>query len=359
MHRRLLLLIGLFTVFYCQAQVTMTLQMPPTGVLLKKQLWNMSLVYTGSLPIRVKITLTLSDLSTDEPLLTASTGLITLNKGAKVLQAADFTPIQYQFLSSAIGDRDPDGYLAAGNYQACYIVVQANEAQSALTEDCTSFEVAALSPPILNIPADESVVQTFTPQFSWLPPTPLNLFPNLSYRFNLVQVMPGQNPLDAVQQNVPVYANYNCADLFINYPAAGMALDTGKVYAWQVIAQNNLKPSEHSEVWTFKLTSPAIKISSTNSAYITLKKNFQQEGIYSVDNGNLSIRLYSFDKPHVAELRFKSSERQIIKTVKQNINYGDNFLNYPLDNTFKKGQLYIVEITSLNNTIYTASFRLK
>lgn len=359
MLRPLICIIGFIAFFNTHAQVTMTLQVPAAGVMLKKQLWNMALVYTGSKPISVKVSMTLSTPLNDQPVLTASTGYLTLTAGAKQVQASDLTPIQYTYLSSVIGDRDPDGFLSVGSYQACYTVIANNEAATPLAEDCINFDVLPLSPPLLNMPLNEDTIQTKTPQFTWLPPTPLNLFSNLSYQFNLVEVLPGQNPLDAVQQNMPLYTNYNCTDLFLNYPSSGLTLDTAKQYAWQITAQNNLQPVSQSEVWVFRIGGATTDISQTGSNYIMLDNNGAGRGVYAIMGAGIGIRYYSFDKDHNTQIRFVDARGKLVKTINQKITYGDNYLHYELDGIFSKGQVYFVEVNDLRNNNYSASFSIK
>jgi len=359
MLRPLLCVIAFVVFFNCRAQVTMTLQVPAAGVMLKKQLWNMTLVYTGNTAISVKVSMTLSNPANDQPVLTATTGNLTLSTGAKQVQASDLTPIQYTYLSSAMADRDPDGFLSIGSYQACYTIVQNNEAATPLAEDCINFDVLPLSPPLLNTPFNEDTLQTKFPQFTWLPPTPLNLFSNLSYQFNLVEVQPGQNPLDAVQQNIPVYTNYNSTDLFINYPSSGLALDTGRQYAWQIIAQNNLQPVSQSDVWVFRINNRGPVTTPSPGNYILLTHNEAAAGTYTVDNGYISIKYYSFDKAHEADIIIRQANGTVIKTIKQTLVYGNNYLTYPLSNALQKGQLYFIEVTDLQHKKYSASFTIK
>ncbi|MES1249175.1 MAG: hypothetical protein ABUL46_00750, partial [Chitinophaga rupis] len=122
-----LLLLGAFS---SQAQISMTLQVPPMGVLVKNQLWNMLLVNSGSRSALLRINLVLLDEKTNQPVLTASTVPFLLNKGAKQMQAKDLSPIQYSYNGPATNaDRDPNGLLPAGTYQACYSVVNSEKGQ--------------------------------------------------------------------------------------------------------------------------------------------------------------------------------------------------------------------------------------
>lgn len=359
MYRQFLCIMALLAALTCGAQVTMTIQVPPSGVLLKKQLWNLALVYTGSTPLGVKISLTISSASGDQQLITAVTPLFTLNRGAKQIQAADVAPIQYQYLSPSVTDRDPDGFLPVGSYQACYTVQVGDEVGTPLAEDCLSFEVAPLSPPELNTPADEDTLITTLPQFTWVPPSPVNLFSNLAYRFNLVEVQPGQTANDALEQNIPVYSYQNCTDIFINYPSSAMALDTGRQYAWQVTAENNMQPAAQSEVWTFRVKGFGPPANTFAGNYIILKNNAEKAGVYDADGGTVGIKYYSFDKPRQALVRFFGAGQKLVAEMPANLVYGDNYIIYNMGSGFQKGQLYFIELADLHNNKYTAAFRVR
>src|SRR5438552_537331 len=100
-----------------QAQVSMTLQVPPAGVLVKNQLWNMLLVNSGNTSMLVRVNLVLLDVQTNQPVITATSAPITLGKGGRQLQARDLGPIQYAYsIPASRVDMDPNGLLPAGSY---------------------------------------------------------------------------------------------------------------------------------------------------------------------------------------------------------------------------------------------------
>jgi hypothetical protein len=248
------LLLGLLV---SRAQISMTLQVPPAGVLLKNQLWNMLLVNSGSAGTLVRVNLVLLDERSNQPVLTASSTPILLARGARQLQAKDLGPIQYIYNSPAFhADQDPNGMLVAGSYQACYTVTGVEKNGPPRAENCIQVNVDPLSPPLLNTPADEGSLYTSYPQFTWLPPTPVNLFNDLSYMLIVVEVLAGQGKADAIQQNIPVYSAGFVKTLYTNYPASYRALDTGRLYAWRIVAMNNGQATAMSDIWTFRVVRP-------------------------------------------------------------------------------------------------------
>jgi hypothetical protein len=257
-----------------QCQLSMTLQVPPSGVLVKNQLWNMLLVNSSNYNMLVRVSLVLLDQRTNQPVLTAGTMPILIGKGARQLQAKDLGPIQYTYTGPAFhADQDPNGLLPAGTYQACYSVIAAEKAVSPMVENCIQVNVDPLSPPLLNTPADEGKIYTAYPQFTWLPPTPIGLFNDLSYDLILVEVLPGQAKADAIQQNIPVYSAGLVKDLYMNYPSSYRSLDTAKLYAWRIIALNNNLPTAMSDIWTFRVIVPDKPVlRQQGDAYVDLKR---------------------------------------------------------------------------------------
>lgn len=341
-----------------RSQVNMTLQVPPAGVLLKSQLWNI-LVVSANSDQQITVNLSLQDAQTNQEVLNATSRLLIIAKGASQLQAADFSPIQYEYYTSAFNnDQDPNGMLPAGNYLACYSIITSNK--TTLTENCIPVNVEPLSPPLLNTPANEAVLQTSYPQFTWLPPTPKSIFGDLNYDFILVEVLPGQSGTEAIQNNIPVYSAGHIKDQFYNYPASYEQLDTARLYAWRVIAKSSNNAGSPSDIWTFKIKSEKPDtIPDLNSNYILLKRSGEIAGTYTIENKSINIKYYSFDREHVAEVQFLSSDGRIIKTIKQNIAYGDNFLSYRLEKSFQQQQIYFIQIKDIRNNKYTASFRIK
>jgi len=343
------------------AQVSFVLQVPPTGVLQKNQLWNMALVYSGNASTSVIIQMMLMDARNGQPVMTAASRPILLTKGTTVIGAKDVAPVEYNYLSSLFNaDRDPNGFLPAGDFKACYTVLQNAHNGVVQAEDCIPVEVQPLSPPQLNSPADTSTVATAYPQFSWLPPTPVNLFSNLNYEMILVEVLPDQGPYEAIQQNMPVYNISHLNDPVNMYPASGKPLDTGKVYAWRVLALNDDQFIAQSEVWTFKLAQPPPKaLVVPGGNYMPMRAgNERSAGVHVLTCDTIGIKFYSFEKDHPAVVNFYSADGKLVRTVTETIVYGDNYLAYVLNKSFDKGKVYRIEISDTRKNTYTASFTL-
>lgn len=355
--------LSLFIVTVISAQVTLTLQVPESGVLLKPQLW--SAVITNSYPEskRVSLGLTLSNASTGEPVLTATSPAVELVAGPTLITESNISPISYDYLSSEITDRNPEGYLPAGSYVACYTVYLIDEKTTPVTEQCIPVVIEPVSPPILNIPFNDEVIHSAYPQFSWTPPAPLEIFSDLSYDFILVQVSGGQNPADAIQQNLPLYTT-NTADVFLNYPSSLSALDTGKIYAWQVTAKNNLEFAAQSDIWTFSIADTSFQYNKSNlNQYSKLKRVLDASVSAAINNllvyydndedSAASYSIYSIDP--------SSSGDSTLQTVNSGVlplKHGTNLISIPLNTIsgIADGKQYLFQLYSVDGGIWSLKF---
>jgi len=361
MHTKKLILYWLFLgVTVARAQISMTLQVPPAGVLVKNQLWNMLLVNSGRSTM-VNCTLTLLDQKTNQPVLTASTAPVLLAKGARQLQAKDLGPIQYTYNGPSFhADQDPNGMLPVGSYLACYTVYNVEKFAGIRVENCIQLNVDPLSPPLLNTPADEGHLYTPYPQFTWLPPTPIGLFGDLSYHLVVVEVLPGQGKADAVQQNIPVYSAGFVKNLYMNYPASYRSLDTAKTYAWRIVALNNGQPAAMSDIWTFKVAAPLpAGRRKEDGSYLFLKREL--DASVATVSGSLKM-VYNNEAADTAVkytiTSLSDPGNAVVQAGTLALRGGNNLLELALSRTggYGKGNIYLFRLVNGRNESWTVKF---
>jgi hypothetical protein len=321
------------------AQVTISVQIPPAGLLQHDQLWNLVLMNNSSQAIDATISMTLQDMTTGYPVLSASTNNITLPRGVKMLAAKDVQPLQYTFSGPDL----PGTYLPLGTFNACYTISK-NEGDHSVpvATECVRVAIRPLSPPLLVMPADKSVINTPYPQFSWVSPAPMDMFTDLSYDISIAEIFEGQSANDAVFNNTPVYAKNYLKIPFETYPASMPSLQRGKRYAWQVVAKNGLNYSAQTEIWTFTLPVDSSYTETTAVSYIVLADN--NAGVNTITGEKLYIKYYSFFKEHEVTLTVSDDTGKKLLEQKQRITYGDNFLEVKLNRNFTKGPVYKLEL---------------
>lgn len=345
--------VGIFPLLL-QAQVTISAQLPPAGLVQQDQLWYLVLSNSKEDILDVNIKMNLQDASTGQIVMSANSGSFLLSKGIKIITSRDIQPISYNYNSVDFSR----SYLPMGSYIACYQVYHVGQkGEEPLGDECLRINIDPLSPPLLNTPADKSEVQSPYPQFTWMPPTPIDMFSNLSYEILVTEVLPGQSSTEAIQYNTPVYTNSNISQTYESYPSSFSSLDTGKVYAWQVIAKNGLSYAARTEVWTFKLKKENSKREPPNGNYILL--NNEVVGTYTVKRNVLHIKYVSSSMLHETSIIFSDSENdKPIKKVWQKIQPGDNYFDLDISKEFQPGRIYKITITDLAKKQHSLRFSI-
>lgn len=346
-----------------QAQVSLALQVPPAGVVQKSQLWNMVLVNGSSTMSNIQVSLTLLSTSDNNPVMTAVSRVVAIEKGARQLKYTDFSPVNYKYLSPAFNvDLRPDGFLPIGSYTACYAISRwVGDALEPLAEDCITLEVQPLSPPILNQPADQDTLDIRNPQFSWLPPAPRQLLNDLTYDVIVAKLGTGQTPLTAIQQNIPVYNEGRNRNNFLNYPASFALLDTGTTYAWCVIARNNNQFVAQSDVWTFTISNHQPELVQRESAsYIKLQQDAAGGTAVCVD----SVKVVYVHQVEGKEVSYSVRNTdnvtgEVIAKGTFQVSNGNNFLLLPAAATrrMEADKYYLIDIADSRNQHWGTRFQ--
>jgi hypothetical protein len=343
------------------AQATITLQVPPFGVLLKSQLWNMLLVNTGSRSLSVRIDMVMLDQKTNQPVMTGTTMPFVLDRGPKQIREKDLQPIQYTYSgAAALADRDPNGMLPIGNYEVCYTLIALSETNVPLAQSCIQLAVDPLSPPLLNTPADESKIYTASPQFTWLPPTPVAMFGDLSYDLVLVEVLPGQGNADAIQQNIPVYTGGLIHSLYLNYASSFTDLDTGRLYAWRIVAMSNGQPAAMSDIWTFRVVTPPLPAlpRKTNDPYLELKRDIDP----TIAAGSATLRV-TYDNAaadtvvHYTITSLNDAGNPVVQQGPLTLERGRNLLEVKLtQGGYARQKVYLFQLVNSRNETWNLKF---
>lgn len=351
MRKLLLFICGFWICSQVAAQLAITVQVPPTGVVVKPQLWNVSIANTGNARDCI-LSLSLTNVHTNQVVLTANSKVFTVANGINVFMESDVSPIQYQYPSNALTDQSPDGVLNIGDYNACYTLSETGHGLSQLQQECIELTIQPVSPPLLVLPAEGDTLYTSTPQFTWIPPAPLNMFSSLNYDFVLVEVLPDQTTTQAIQNNIPVYTTGGLSDVFLAYPVSYQPLDTGKLYGWQVTAKENSFFAGQSEIGTFRIVNNLFvaPVIFKNAPYYKIKNEIDGATVTVTD----SLKIVYDNDAADSALNYS-----IIATADNNLGTGiksgllpvvsgPNYLTIalPASEGFFQGALYIFQVIS-------------
>lgn len=337
-----------------QGQVTINAQLPPAGLVKGDQLWYLILSNSKEEIREVNIKMSLQDASSGQIVLSANSGGFLLGKGIKIITSRDVQPVSYNYTNPEFGR----SYLPMGSYIACYqVYYNGQKGEEPLGDDCIRINVDPLSPPLLNTPVDKSEIETPYPQFTWLPPSPMDMFSNLNYEILVTEVLPGQSSVEAIQQNNPLYSNGNLFQNYESYPSSFSGLDTGKLYAWQVVAKNGSNYAAKTEVWTFRVKKESLSAKSVYGNYILLSN--EMEGVYPVIKNLLHIKYISKYRHYETNIFFlDESTGRVIKRKWQKIDPGDNFFDLEIGREFQQGKVYKIIVTDLAKKQHSLRFSI-
>ena len=250
-----------------------------------------------------------------------------------------------------------------GMYIACYQVNNSVGEDRPLVRECIRFNIDPLSPPLLNSPADKSEIENPYPQFSWIPPTPYDMFTNLSYDLVLSEVLEGQSPTEAIQYNMPIYTRSEIVHSFESYASSFARLETGKLYAWQVVAKNGLNYAAKTEVWTFKLKktdlpfdivalTPFVKLKTINP-----DKGVAPNGVLKISyinkSSDTSVRIEIFELGGSGSKQSVGFETDLIQ--------GENNIQYNLKKimNLSENKVYIAQLVNSFKETWFIRFVIK
>ncbi|MFT3981670.1 MAG: hypothetical protein QM687_14440 [Ferruginibacter sp.] len=346
-----------------KSQVIVNIQLPQVGLYLNSQLWNMSLTNAGTTATNIRIDMILSDAQNGDMILSGASREFVLATGTKQIQLTDLIPIQYNLLNYQYGaSATADGFLPIGNFVVCYSIFQRNsEEYEKVAEDCETILVEPASPPLLVFPEDDGIIDENRPVFTWIPPAPSFLFSNLSYELILVEVLNNQQPSEAVQFNLPLLQQNNVAQTFLPYPSNLNALDTGKLYAWRITANNNGLPVSNSEVFSFRLYTAKDSLKLHSSLYTVLKKPGEIK--FAVSRGKLFYEYTNMDNTDSITLQLEDITNAVTKKISLPnpllpVKPGQNFNE--LDLTMLQGMvsnhIYLFTATSKSRQSFALKF---
>jgi hypothetical protein len=207
-------------------------------------------------PVRI-VTEAFQNVPFGTPVFKSRTDKTLMPASAIVLNNTDLVEIDITQVDEALKDRVVrSGRLPEGNYYVCVTVLDPSTGGIFVTKKCASFRVTDSDPVKLLWP-ENAYAQPLAqyPEFSWTPITsPSDVA--ITYKFKLVELLTGQNPLQAIDANQPHFETAEVGKFLLQYPLSGQELVEGKTYAWRVqaIDQNDLPATRNkgfSDVWTF------------------------------------------------------------------------------------------------------------
>lgn len=181
--------------------------------------------------------------------------------------------------------------LTFGHYKICIDVnIIFSGGGEQILDECTEFDVVPLTPPFLIYPFDGSVINEPNPMLQWSAPAPNNITNEILYRLKLVELLPNQNPYQAIVNN------FSLIDIQLNsvnqllYPFTSPILENGKTYAWRISSKTASYDFGYTETWVFKYALPPIdSVKFVKEPFIVLSE--ASKGNYTTSEKKLYLQL--------------------------------------------------------------------
>ncbi len=316
--------------------------------------------------MRVYLELNLVETSTNRPVLNAVTNSILLPVGNQLLQYSSWTPVQYNITNPSYQGFAATEFLPVGDFIVCYRLHELlGDGHNNLAEECERIQVEPLSPPQLVYPANQEAIETSTPVFNWIAPAPLNLFTGIQYELELTEMYSGQTEADAVQQNIPLLIQSGISSTSYPYTAGAPQLETGKKYAWRILAKNNDAIVGRSEAWWFTLKEPGKGIIYSNDQpFVKLKKGDQLS--YAIAENELKFEYVNETSDTVWNVKVfdisAANRREITLPLDSTrLQTGVNLVRLPAERmeSFTDKHIYLLQLRNSREELWQLKFEYR
>jgi len=281
------------------------------------------------------------------------TGIFSVGRGSTVLPSSAARGASLQFGSTKLATFvQRNGYFPEGSYDYEFNLISASSSSEQIVIDQTfSQDLAPIAPMDLIAPYDNEEICEKRPLFSWQPLIPV--INGSSYSLLLVEVKNAQNPVEALNYNLPIVNQKGIPVNLLVFPSNAKELQPDKKYAWQVTAYKDETVLNRSEIWSFK-----INCKDSVSEILEVDYGYRDiddlvKGNYYVAEGFVKFALVNAYQEQ--RLKFEVScitdPRIKVKSLpKITLKRGQNKIRLDIshNNAFKDGYSYILKVMMPN-----------
>ncbi|MES2701533.1 MAG: hypothetical protein V4649_02785 [Bacteroidota bacterium] len=285
-----------------------------------------------------------------------------LNEGNTVFDRGIVHP-QWVFSSPALQDLFLTyKMLPEGTYEYCVSVVPDNvlpENAGNTYEECIYHKPGNLFLINLIDPEDKAVLHEYFPSLSWVANYSFSTM--LSYRLRIAEIKQGQNAVNAVMRNQPIFDGKSLMQNSIIYPVYAKPLLANKPYAWTVDAYYKDILLGSSETWQFIIADDSEKVKKSEMrSYVDIKLETGLNKIVVI--GNLKLKYVLDDaKTDTLALEILNEKNKSCGLSPATLSavYGDNryTLNVAEGSALKHKANYFLKITTKTKQEYIVAFQ--
>lgn len=253
-------------------------------------------------------------------------------------------------------------YFPEGNYEYSFNIYAASSNEEIIVDQTFNNEVIPPAPLDLIEPYDKDEICEKRPLLTWQPSIPK--VDGLLYQVILVEIKDKQNPVEALNYNLPIINQKGVVTNLLVYPPNSKELVAEKKYAWQVSAYRDQTIINRSDVWSFK-------INCRDSVSNIMPDDYGYRDIEDLVRGNYyvaneQIRFTMINSYKEQELKYSiqcisSPLDKIKKLPKLRLKRGHNKIEIKLNNnsSFKENYSYVMKIQMPDGTIKSLRFIYK
>ncbi len=208
-------------------------------------------------------------------------------------------------------------------------------------------------------PEDGAKLHEHYPVFSWIANYPFAS--QLTYRIRVAEIKAGQNMVNAVVRNNPVYTESNLPQTTTTYPLYGTPLKTFQPYAWTVDAYYKGILLGGAEPWKFTIVEDSELVGiPRESPFVDIRKEQNTAAYYAVGKVKLKYVLEE-NQEDVLNITLKNAHGETVRIGQQQIKVrlGDNRIEIELasQGNMKHLARYTLEITDRRGQHYQLLMR--
>lgn len=250
------------------------------------------------------------------------------------------------------------GKLPEGVYEYCVTLTVNNgsvEAGKETYEECIYGRENDVFLINLVDPEDKARLYEYHPMLSWVVNYPFAA--SLNYKLKVVELKEGQNAVNAVKRNNPVYEEKGLMQMSQVYPVYAKPLELNHTYAWTVDAYFRDILLGGAEAWTFTIVEDSLlKGIPKEVAYYDFAKHQGETRLYAIDS--IKLKYQSYYANDSMRYRIVNDKGNEILAGYFNCKSGLNYWNLDLTEKgrLKHAKSYFIHLTDRNQKQYTVPF---
>ena len=246
--------------------------------------------------------------------------------------------------------------LPEGTFQYCVQVTGlGGEVLQELVEDCVFGRNEDLFLINLVDPEDKAELYELNPMLSWVANHPIAS--SLSYKIKVVEMKKGQNTVNAIKRNNPVYEEKGLMQMSINYPIYAKPLQVGSTYAWTVDAYYRDLLLGGAEPWQFTIVEDSLlKAVPQHISYYEFEQHQGETRLFAVDS--IKLRYESYRTDDSLKFTFLREDGKVVHEIRQACVPGTNLISLYLrdQDKFRHGKMYKARISDTRSRTFTVPF---